>query len=235
MQRKVSGDPGQATRLFLAALERSPRLGTVDEHLAETTRDFADRKLASGDTLSVERLYEHILGLGLRTTDFYNDYATLLAERGRLQEAEAGYRAALALQPGNLQVRTNLALALFFLGRAPEAVAEMQSLLERRPAYVPARLQLGDFHAQAGDSDGALREYRLALETSPHSADAWLRIGLVIQQRSGCRQAVEALEKAQRLDPARPDIVQALAACYRELGEGGKADGLMRSAGTASR
>jgi len=218
MQAKVGGNAGQATRLFLGALERAPRLGNVAEQLVETTRDFADRRLAVGDTLAVDKLYRHILGLGLGNADFYNDYGVLQAQRGQIVAAEQTYRTALQIKPGNLQMRTNLSLALFLQNRRDEALAEVDRVLASRPRNVPARLQRAEFLAAAGDADGAMRECRIALESLPQSVDAWFLLAKMQERQGGCAAGLRSLEQAWKSASRRPDVQQALASCYTQLG-----------------
>lgn len=218
MQEKLSDDPGQATRLFLAALERAPRLGNVAEPLVETSRDFAERKLAAGDTLAVDKLYRHLLSLGLDNADFYNDYGVLQAQRGEIAAAEQTYRAALQIKPGNLQMRANLSLALFLQNRRGEALAELDRVLASRPEYVPARLQRAEMLAAGGDVEGAIRDCRTALASLPHSADAWFLLAQMQERQGGCAAALPSLEAAWKSDPRRPDVRQALGGCYTQLG-----------------
>ena len=60
----------------------------------------------------------------------------MLAATGRLEEARDAYQKAVEIQPGSVQSRMNLALALIHLGDAPGAARERQ-IIERQDLSPP--------------------------------------------------------------------------------------------------
>ncbi|HJV90615.1 MAG TPA: protein kinase family protein [Holophagaceae bacterium] len=76
---------------------------------------------------------------------------------GRHEEALTWLERAVALEPLNLQVRTNLAVALAWAGRESEALAAFQSILELDSHFTSATDRLRAFHESRGDLEAALR------------------------------------------------------------------------------
>ena len=75
---------------------------------------------------------------------------------GRHEEAVLWLKRAVALDPLNLQARTNLAVALSWAGRQPEAMAEMQAIQDLDPNFQSATDRLVGFHEADGDVAKAL-------------------------------------------------------------------------------
>lgn len=75
---------------------------------------------------------------------------------GRHEEAVIWLKRAVAVDPLNLQARTNLAVALSWAGRQQEAFAEMHEILELDPAFRSASDRLIGLHETDGDLARAL-------------------------------------------------------------------------------
>jgi tetratricopeptide (TPR) repeat protein len=69
-----------------------------------------------------------------------------------------------------------------------------------------------------GDSAGALPHYKRASELSPRDVDFRLKYGTSLAENSP-GEAVPVLQEAARLDPNRPDILNALGAALRRAGD----------------
>ncbi len=76
-----------------------------------------------------------------RTDSRFNDLvaeAVKHHEAGRLTEADAIYRAALALSPGHPAVTQNLGVIAATLGQHDAAITRFDEVIARQPAHVPA-------------------------------------------------------------------------------------------------
>ncbi len=97
----------------------------------------------------------------------YN-YANLLLENNRFEEAAARYREVLRLDPGNASCHINLATTLPYLGRIPEALAEYEKAFALEPTWI-ARGNLNHEYGftlvQAGDHARARAVFDKALAT----------------------------------------------------------------------
>lgn len=90
--------------------------------------------------------------------------ALLHVQRQELQPALEGYRAVLAVQPGNAVAWNGVGLVLMELRRYPEARTAFQRAVEADGALAAAHYNLSFTLSQLGDFDGALRETKRALE-----------------------------------------------------------------------
>ena len=83
-------------------------------------------------------------------------HADAHADAGRLEEAIAEYRSALAAQPGDVAAHTRLGLILRSSGDLDGAIESLNTALQLAPDADVARLNLALALDEAGDSSGAL-------------------------------------------------------------------------------
>ena len=75
---------------------------------------------------------------------------------GLYTDAVVEYRKALELQPGNLPVRINLALAYYKAAEISQAAAELERALADRPSERQAVLLLSDCYLRLGKNGNAI-------------------------------------------------------------------------------
>src|SRR2546427_9684856 len=78
---------------------------------------------------------------------------------GKLEDAIASYRLALALKPDYAEAHKNLGIALWNHGKLAEAIACFRQALALKPAYVHAHAGLGLALLRAGDLSHGFTEY----------------------------------------------------------------------------
>ena len=100
---------------------------------------------------------------------------TLRTQTGRWPEAEAEYRAALAIYPQYLAALNGLGHALLMQGRMPEARTVFEQALATYPQSIEALVRLGNLLLEMRDATPALARFESALALAPRSQDA--RIG----------------------------------------------------------
>ena len=99
----------------------------------------------------------------------------LVADRqGRLRDAIAGWRKAIALGYRHPAVRRMLASALVRLGDTQSAIGELRILLTDVPGYLDAHLILAQLLVQTAEWQDALDQARIARQLSPDYAEAIL-------------------------------------------------------------
>ena len=132
--------------------------------------------------------------------------ALAVHQRGDLDSAEQGYRAALAAAPAHPLATHYLGVVLYQRNR----LAEAMPLLESAAAAVP---QEPEFHNNlglalaAGDrNDEAVAAYRRALELKPAHAVAWNNLGLALQAANRLPDAIAAYRESLA---RAPDFAQA--------------------------
>lgn len=82
----------------------------------------------------------------------------LHSSRGRIAEAEAAYRSAIAAEPGFEEGHNNLGVLLMNQNRSPEALAEFEAALRINPEFPRTLNNMAAWYEREGDLDRA-REY----------------------------------------------------------------------------
>lgn len=132
---------------------------------------------------------------------------------GRLAEAEAGYRRALAVDAENPD-------ALYLLGtvklqqRQPaEALPLLERSVRRRGKNPHARAALGTALLESGRPDEAIREFRRALDLEPRHPDALLNLGNALAGLGRHGEARKMFDRLVALQPNHPGARNNLALC----------------------
>jgi predicted Zn-dependent protease len=90
--------------------------------------------------------------------------ASLLARRGRTDEANAQFQKAMALAPNDPGVRYSYTLFLTRIGQVGTARQELEDNLRRSPQHVPTLLQLGWLLATRDEIRNGNRAMQVAAE-----------------------------------------------------------------------
>ncbi|RMH14356.1 MAG: hypothetical protein D6701_11370, partial [Gemmatimonadetes bacterium] len=125
-------------------------------------------------------------------------------------EADASFRAALALNPRHPAALLGLAKAMEFNG-SPGVLEQVERAIEANPNYVPARVMKARLHIMVGRHADARAELEKALAVNPTALDA-LTMLAASQYLSGERKAYErTLARVHDLSPRYPELFNALA------------------------
>ncbi len=168
----------------------------------------------------------------------HNNLGHWLIEQGRLREAEAQIRAALAYAPNYGDARNNLGLCLLARGQAAEAIPELARAVELRPHFAQAQSNLGMALLQTGETDRAIAHFQRALELEPRRAEVENNLAGALLQQGRARAAIAHYEKALALAPggnALRNLAWVLATCPEAaLRDGPRAVALARRAAAQS-
>ncbi|HUT29688.1 MAG TPA: tetratricopeptide repeat protein [Sedimentisphaerales bacterium] len=146
-------------------------------------------------------LFKHALDV---TTDNFvmeNNYANLLSDTGRIEQAIEHYQKALKLRPRSAEVYTNLGNALMDLHKTDEAIEQYKKAVSLAPDLAVAHHNLARALAQSGANTEAVTEYREAVRLKPDYVEAWSNLGLELAQQGAHEEAVECYNKAIELEP----------------------------------
>ena len=131
-----------------------------------------------------------------------------LRKAGRLPEAEAAVRRALALAPASAQVHVQLGVVIAGRGRFDEATALFARAVKLDPDDPFAHMNLANTYRRRGIIDQALAHYRAAVRLEPNLIAAWsnmLRPALDACDWTGAARCLEVvLERRDRGDPDWP-------------------------------
>jgi tetratricopeptide (TPR) repeat protein len=103
--------------------------------------------------------------------DFHSD--------GRLDEAEAAYRAVLAREPGHIAAQHNLGVIVARRGDAAAALGIFDALLAIEPQYASAHFNRGNALRALGRADEAVQAYRAVLALEPDHYQAHRALGFL--------------------------------------------------------
>ena len=131
--------------------------------------------------------------------------------------AERELRRAVELDRNDAAACQWLAELLAEQGRAGEADREIRRALEIDPLSLVANADQGLFSYYRRDYEQAVRSYRQTLAMDPDFSQAWLGLGLAYAQQGAHAQAVEALQRVNRLGPI-PPAMAALGYAYGRAG-----------------
>jgi tetratricopeptide (TPR) repeat protein len=90
-------------------------------------------------------------------------------DQGKLAEAEAHLREALAGEPGNADVHLELGLVLYEKGDKNEALKETERALAINPKHADALYNMGAIHANLGDTGRARSYWEKLIASAPES------------------------------------------------------------------
>jgi len=125
-------------------------------------------------------------------------------QAGHLLEAEAAYRASLALVPGRASTLNNLGVVLTALQRDNEALPLLEQSLQVEPGDAATWVVLGRCQARLGNLPAALVSADQALTHGSDLASAWALRGGVLKDLGRSVEAAVALRSAiaHGADPA---------------------------------
>jgi tetratricopeptide (TPR) repeat protein len=217
----------RATALFAdgetAAAEQAIRAFLIEHgHHIEAMRLLA-RIAVSRDVLGeAQRLLEAVLDLAPDYHTARLDYAQLLIERHRYQEAQGQAERLLAVDRSNRSYRTLYALACVGLGLHERAVELYRDLLPG--AAQPAQVHLSIAHSlkTLGRREEAIAEYRRAAAARPGYGDAYWSLANLKTYRFEDRELGEMRGAESAASTATVDRYQlcfALGKALEDLGE----------------
>jgi len=154
------------------------------------------------------------------TRDYlYCNLGSLLKSQGRLDEAVASYRNALAINPDYAEARNNLGIALKAQGKLDEAIASYQRAITINPDYAEAYNNLGIVLKAQDKMDEAVTSYQYAITINPDYTEALHNLGVVFKDQDKLDEAATLYERILALDPTHPSAGHMLAALRGETTE----------------
>jgi len=179
----------------------------VEARLDRVAQGFALRNLAktlgwAGKHDEADRLAQQTLALlGDGDSESHFLRGSFAAHAGRLDEAAAHYRRALAIDPDYAEAHLNLADTLISSGTPGEALPHLQRTVELDPSRAQAWNVLGLLLMQRGRLDDALEHFGTALELRPDDARTLNNRALALAQSGRPGEASADLQRALAIDP----------------------------------
>ncbi|MBY4768468.1 tetratricopeptide repeat protein [Burkholderia ambifaria] len=133
---------------------------------------------------------------------YFNNLGNMLRECGRLDDAIAHYRRAVALRPDYPEAHNNLGNALRDARDPAEAMQSCSRAIELRPGYAEAYNNLGNVLQDLGELDAAAASYGKAIAFHPVYAEAHSNLGNVLRAQERHADAIVHYRRAIELNPA---------------------------------
>jgi tetratricopeptide (TPR) repeat protein len=165
-------------------------------------------------------LFDRALTIIEKNAVMQNNYANILGELGRPEEAEKHLSEALKYIPNSPIIHNNYANALMRdLGRLNEAIEHYKFALELDPNFTTARYNLGVAYASAGRYDEAIEQYKLYLGPDVNLIDVQQGLATMLAREGKVSDAVGQFQKALA---AKPDSVEVLGNLGYALAQSGE-------------
>jgi tetratricopeptide (TPR) repeat protein len=140
------GDHDKAIAKYREAARLNPHLPGVHFELAEQLRAAADPKLNA----LAEGEYKAAIQENQFDQRSWSHLGEVLAARGDFKAAQEAYNKALALQPGDAETKTDLAIALISTNQQKEAVPLLESAIKDDPTNIVAHYRLSGLYRRTG-------------------------------------------------------------------------------------
>jgi protein O-mannosyl-transferase len=148
-----------------------------------------------------------------------NNYAEMLIEEGRLDEAIEQLNRAIASNPHSMAARLNLAKALTLQGRIENADRCLETALRVAPGSADAHYEWGRLLLMTGALDRAKLHFDAALKRRPSLIGAYVGLGMIENHNGRPDAALRFMAQALRLDPENADAWHAAAEIMFERGK----------------
>ena len=136
----------------------------------------------------------------------HHNLGMALLHAGRVDEAEAGFRRAVALQPNHAFARFQLGTIHLNRRQWAAAAHELQLALAADPHYHAARVNLGQALTQLGRFEEAAAQYRAVLADEPGAQDARTNLAAVLVAQGRTTEGETLLREAIG---AAPELAEA--------------------------
>lgn len=120
---------------------------------------------------------------------------------GRFAEAEAGYRRALAREPGNPEAWYDFGRLIAAAGRIDEAIDAYETVIRIAPRHRNALINLG-YHLGRRQPQRSLELTRRAIAVDPNFHVAYDNLGIQLRALNRYAEAIGSFHDALRVNPA---------------------------------
>jgi Flp pilus assembly protein TadD len=150
-------------------------------------------------------LSEHALAVTKNNYVAHSILGSVLADSGRLDEAQAHFDEVLRIIPNRADAHFSLGVILARKGRLEEAIAHYKQAIEMNPDAA-THYNLGNVLMAVGRSDEAITHFAEALRLDPQMAEAQNNWAYVLTAQGRLPEAAEHYAAALRL---KPDLLEA--------------------------
>jgi tetratricopeptide (TPR) repeat protein len=213
----------QAVDFFTKALKDDPTVGESDRRtaryfLTQTFIHAAEKQAAAGDLEGAARDYLRATEVSPGFPDIRFNLGRVYEALGRVDDALAQYRVAIASNAQYDHARTALAFCLLRAGRHDEAVEAFADVLALRMRRLSEPYGKGLERLREGASVEAEEFFREAFLAAPNKFEAHYRASLALLKSEQYEKALVELDAAIALGPKYGDLHNFRGVALCELG-----------------
>lgn len=146
-------------------------------------------------------LFTHAIESTANNYVAHDNRGLFLFKAGRVEEAMADYREALAINSSYLQVNNNLGHALSETGKPAEAVPLFRVALKAQPDHLEVHNNLANALSDIGELKEAMEHYDFVLARKPNHVNALNGSAVLMAMQGNPTAAKARLEQSLRIDP----------------------------------
>lgn len=164
-------------------------------------------------------LFTHTLAVAGRGNYLaYDNRGVALAEAGRVDEAIADYREALAIHPDYPNANNNLGKALAERGRITDAIEHYRRAMRSKPDLLELRNNLANALSDAGEVDEAIEHYRFVLDRAPQHVNARNGYAVALAMKGRVAEAEQEFRAVLAREPDNSSALSNLGNVYAMTG-----------------
>jgi predicted O-linked N-acetylglucosamine transferase (SPINDLY family) len=159
-----------------------------------------------------------------------NNAGNALRGEGKLDDAVATYRHAIAVNPGMFEAHYNLGIALHDQGKADDAILSYQGALAVNPDFAAAHHGIALVYSDQDKFEAAIEHYRKAIALAPRFAVAYNNLGNALRAQGKLDDATQCYKNAIDIEPDFAEAYSSLGATFHLQGKTAEAAGWYRKA-----
>jgi tetratricopeptide (TPR) repeat protein len=182
---------------FMAqALESGATGLSLNPNIVETHVSMGRIHLATGRYDEARQDFEHAIEVDSRSNAAYQGLAESYAKQNDNARAEATFRKAISLRPGDWTGYKALGLYHFGKQEYDKSIENWKRVIELSPDNALGYLNMGSSYALKGDLDQAQRQFEKALELDPVRVGTLSNLGKIYFDKGQFEKSIEMYQRA---------------------------------------
>ncbi|HVV33129.1 MAG TPA: putative 2OG-Fe(II) oxygenase [Vitreimonas sp.] len=208
---------------FDEALAASNQALVLDPRNAPAMHNRALVLARVGRTEEALRVYDTLVGGGLRAAPLWLNRGVALMDLARVDEAEKWLADGVRSWPADAGLQNALAMVRWTRTGAPDFASAFERAVEANPDAVAARLRCADLLRRAGFTEKSEAMLRAGLARAPDTAMLLASLGTLLDEADRTEEALPFLRRAVALAPRVAIFDAALANALLRQGQGDEA------------
>src|SRR5215471_1065756 len=237
--REELGDGLYQLQRYDAAADAYQSALALDDRLTRVEQKLAITRYRAGDLRNATALLNRMVARPDSTAEARYLLGLVLRDSGRATEAQHAFEQAVAMSPGLIAAREELADAYAKQRRRSDVLEQLQVLAGLDRTRIERQIELALAQARAGQIEPAVVTLGTALERTPDDprvyralGQVWLQNAEAKNDRGSLNKAIEALERATVATVAPSDTMTLFGRALLRDGQFDRAEQLLQLATT---